>query len=240
MWKQMILGLLTLICSIPALSQVPVSWMPSQARSLTYDVTIEHGRRQGQPIFVEKFELNVNFDGNGTVEIFRAGRAPSTFATTPGGNLVVSGTVDAPPFISILLLQTLAPDPVQAQAGTRWETEFPRQMDLPSENDKLSIQDRELVTVTSVQDRKASLSVRGETRAIKNAGAARLLGSAIGMFDRLFTWNLSLAGTAMFDANKSAIEAADLFYVLEPIPGLTVDQLKQQESLQHAIVRRID
>ncbi len=241
-WHRCLMELagVTLLLALSSNAQTTASWAPSQSRDITYHVVIEHGLKQGQPEFTEEFDLSLSFPGDGTVQISRVPRSSVTMALTSGGNLIVHGTEDPPPYVGILLLQSLPPEPLQMQMGTKWETRLPRDVDLGNEQDKLGLQDRQIVRVASLQGNVASLEIRGETRGLRNRGAQRLLGADLPKFERLFRWNLSLVGTAQYDSIKFAIQQAEMFYVLKPVPGLTDNTLKQDASRHHLTLKRVD
>ncbi len=233
-------GVLAICWPVLSLAQVTIGWEPSNARSVTYSVKIEHGWKAGQPEFMEEFLLTLNFLGDGRVEITRQGRSPVTFQTTPGGNLKVTNNTDSPPYIAVLILNSLPRMPTTTPPQTEWETRFPRDEDLSIEDDRISLQDRLLVKVQGVQAGKAKLELGGYVRGVRNTAATKFFGPSLANVQRLLEWNLFLIGTAVFDRSTKSLEQAEFFYLLQPVPGLTRDQLMVEESRQHALITRIN
>lgn len=217
-----------------------LGWDPSVARTISYSVTVEHGLKEGQPEFVEHDTLTLRFLGDGRIEITRQGRAPVTFQTTTGGNLRITSNPDTPPYIAVLLLDSLPATPTGLGMEAAWETRFPTDADLKIEDDKLGLQDRLSGRVRDTQGDMARIDVEGQVRAVRNSAAVSVLGEALSKYESLFRWNLYLTGEVEFRAATKSVKRAEFFYVFEPIPDLTREQLMKERAREHAVVELSD
>ncbi len=221
-------------------TEYELTWDLNTSRDISYDVILERGLTdQGQPEEVELHTLKFQILVNGDVDVKFDDVYWGTFETG-SGEMEIANEANIPPYMSIILFSLLPVDGITATVGATWETLFPGDTRIAAEDDKLALQDQYVVTFAGIQDENLlDLQVEGFTKAIHNARLTELLGQDLGDLAVIADWNFFLTGTAVYNVGETAIQEAELFYVIMPATDNTVDSLINSIHRHHVLITRI-
>ena len=76
--------------------------------------------------------------------------------------------------------------------------------------------------------------------ALRNSAAVSIFGDGLAKYESLFRWNFFLTGQAEFVAATKQVKRAEFFYIFEPIPEFTREQLMKHEAREHAVLELMD
>lgn len=236
---------LLIFCSILAIfliasgTEYELTWDLNTSRDISYDVILERGLTdQGQPEEVELHTLKFQVLSNGDVDVKFNDVYWGTFETGTG-EMEIANEANIPPYMSIILFSLLPVDGITAAVGGGWQTFFPGDTRIAAEDEKIALQDKYQVTFESVQDENLlNLQVEGYTKAIHNTRLTDLLGQDLGDLAAIVDWNFFLIGTSVYNVSETAIQEAELFYILMPATNNTVDSVINSIHRHHVLITR--
>jgi len=215
------------------------TWDFNTAHDVNFAVHQERGLVNGLPEDIEDHTLTFHFPGDGTVDIDYDSTYIGSFSSV-SGQLELSDINKIPPYNGIILLALL---PVQGQSavvGDQWQTVFPSDAQVASEDDKVSLQDRFSTTFAGVRNGNfLNLDLAAHTRALDTSYLRSLLGDAAVNNSPILNWNLFLTGTSIYDAASQSIHHAELYFIIMPDTDYTADGIVGSMHRQYVVISKL-
>lgn len=230
-----------MLCSFMLVGQVQLhqfGWNPGSARDVNYSVHVERGlTADGDPEMQDDHTLRLHFPGDGTVDIYYDNVLSGSFTSASGEWELVNAT-QIPPYNGIILLSLLPALQTGGSQGVTWQTYFPTDSLVSTEDGKLSIQDQYQMTFTSLNDDGlCELDLSADTRVADNTFLRTVIDDVDG--SPILNWNFFLTGAATYDKVNKCIQSAQLYYILMPETGYTPDSIINSIHRQYVIISKL-